>query len=367
MRPIHLLIKPASGSCNLRCRYCFYADEVSRRSIPNYGFMSLEALETIVRKTMQKASECAFMFQGGEPTLAGLEFYRHLVDLVERYNVRGIPVQFAIQTNGIRIDDDWAAFLAKHNFLTGLSLDGIAETHDRWRCDTAGGTYLHVLDAADRLTKAGAEFNILTVVTAQVAKRISAIYEDYRQKGFLYQQYIPCLDPLDQNGISQVYALTPALYTRFLKKLFDYWYADQKAGRFIYIRQFENYRLMMKGYPPENCGMGGGCSRQLVVEADGSVFPCDFYVLDEYRLGNILHNSFEELEDNRERLGILQRSRCLAEDCRQCEWLWLCRGGCMREREPIPPAGNGRLRFCESLKEFYRYMVPRMQELLAVC
>lgn len=365
MRPIHLLIKPASGSCNLRCRYCFYADEAARRSTPDYGRMSMETLEILVQKTLREADECAFMFQGGEPTLAGLDFYRQLTELVKRYNVRGVPVQYAIQTNGMLIDDEWAGFLAEHHFLTGLSLDGVEETHDRWRLDAQDhGTYRRVLAAADRLTRAGAEFNILTVVTAQVAKRIAAIYEDFRRRGFAYQQYIPCLEPLDGSEGGQVYTLTPALYTRFLKRLFDCWHQDQKAGRFVYIRQFENYRLMLKGYPPENCGMGGGCSRQLVVEADGSVYPCDFYVLDEYRLGNIRQNSFEELEDSRDRLGILPRSRQLPDECRRCEWLWLCRGGCLREREPLPPEGTGRLRFCASLKEFYRYMLPRMRELV---
>lgn len=364
MRPIHLLIKPVSGMCNIRCKYCFYADETQKRTVANYGKMSEEVLSVLVKKTLAEASECAFMFQGGEPTLAGLPFYQYLVQLVKQENKRGIHVQYAIQTNGMGIDDQWAEFFSENQFLVGLSMDGIQSTHDRWRVDVQGqGTYVRVRHAAEILRHHGVDFNIVTVVTAQVAKRITTIYSEYRQLGFDYQQFIPCLDPLGEERGRSVHSLTPSLYARFLKTLFDCWYEDWKAGQFVYNRTFENYILMLRGYPPESCGMGGGCSRQLVVEADGSVFPCDFYVLDDYCIGNLCTDSFEQIERNRDRLGFIRKSYELPSQCQKCEWLRLCRGGCRRDREPFTASRVSFNYFCEAYKSFFSYAVPRLMEI----
>jgi len=369
MPPLSLLIKPASGNCNMRCQYCFYADVKANRSLPSFGMMSLETLEVIIRKAMEQAEgSCTFAFQGGEPTLAGLDFYRALVAFQKKYARPGVNVANAIQTNGLVIDRDWAAFLAEHHFLVGLSLDGYKDLHDLHRQDSAGkGTFNRILHTVQLFRQHQVEFNILTVVTAPVAANIRKIYGFYKKNRLEYQQYIPCIDPFDPSGheagVVPGYTLTPALYASFLMNLFDLWYNDVINQHFVYIRYFENLVGMMAGYPPENCGLLGQCTRQLVIEADGGVYPCDFYVLDEWRIGNLLVDSFADIERNRDDSGFIDVSLHVDEACKSCEWRSLCRGGCRRDREPMVDGRLALNRYCEAYKSFFAHVQPRLAQL----
>ncbi len=360
--PLHLLIKPASGNCNLRCKYCFYADITEKREIPSFGMMSLETLEIVVRKALDSgAPEVTFAFQGGEPTLVSLAFYRHLMALTAQYNTRGIPVHYAIQTNGMLVDEEWAAFFAENRFLVGLSIDGTAAVHDLHRVDAKGdGTHKHLMRVARLLQAHKVEFNILTVVSAKVAKEIKSIYAFYKRSGLPYQQYIPCLDPFGEARGGHAYSLTPELYAKFLKDLFDLWYEDIAHGNFVYNRYFENLVGMLMGQPPEACGMMGFCSRQNVVEADGGVYPCDFYVLDEYKIGDLRHDSFADIDKKREEIGFIELSKPMAKECADCQWKSLCRGGCRRDREPVVDGELSRNYFCPAYKEFFAYAYPRL-------
>lgn len=365
MQHVSLLIKPASGSCNMRCRYCFYEDETQNRETACYGLMSLQMLEALVRRAFESATRsCAFMFQGGEPTLIGLPFYEALITLVEKYNVHRLPVHYALQTNGYLLDAQWAAFFRQHNFLIGLSLDGVKQVHDSYRLDAAHrGTWQRTMRAAQLLAQHGVEFNTLTVVTSGVARSIGKIYGFFMRNNLTYQQYIPCLDPLGEERGGHDYSLTPELYGSFLKTLFDCWYQDRRRGVFVYNRYFENLAGLLLGRQPESCGLSGRCTNQLVVEADGSVYPCDFYVLDRYRLGNLRENSLEEIDRQFARCGFLEPSLAVAERCKSCEWAFLCHGGCRRDREPALGGELGLSYFCESYREFFPYMLPRLREL----
>ena len=200
MPPIHILMKPASGLCNMRCKYCFYADEMQNREQASYGVMSPETLENVIQKTLDFAEgACTIAFQGGEPTLAGLDFYRECLRLEKKYNRKNIPISHALQTNGYLLDEEWCSFFAQNHFLIGLSVDGIRATHDAYRRDAKGeDTYFHTMEGAKLLKKAGAEFNVLTVVNAKTAPKIGRIYENYRKSGFFWQQYIACLDPVGE-------------------------------------------------------------------------------------------------------------------------------------------------------------------------
>lgn len=366
MPPVSLLIKPASGSCNMRCRYCFYEDEMNNREIKSHGIMRDQVLESIIRKTLEFAGrECTLNFQGGEPTLAGLDFYKRVIELERIYNVNKVKLNHGIQTNGCIIDDQWASFFAEHHFLVGLSLDGPKEINDRYRVDVEKkGTYKKIMRAAQLLDKHKVEYNILTVVTAQTAKNIGKIYGFFDKNHFVYQQYIPCLDPIGEPRGGREYSLTPDKYELFLKNLFDLWYSDRAKGKFVYNRYFENLAAVLSGHLSENCGMNGRCERQLVVEADGSVYPCDFYALDQWKLGNLTENTFEELEKERMRLQFVEISTHVDEKCKSCKWGFLCKGGCRRDREPMV---DGRLTlnyFCSAYYEFFEYAVPRLTTLI---
>ena len=311
MPPIHLLIKPASSACNLACKYCFYADVSDNRSVKTYGKMSTETLEVLVQKAMERAEgSCTFAFQGGEPTLVGLEFYKELVRLEKKYAKPGLTVQNAIQTNGTLITEEWAKFFATNKFLVGLSVDGTKEVNDELRCFRNGeGTFERLMETVACFDKYKVEYNILTVITKQVAENIKEIYDFYMAHNLRYLQFIPCLDDIHEEKGSKFYSLTPRLYETFLKDLFDKWYETLRKGEFIYIRYFENLIQMMLGYYPEACGMMGSCTHQYVVEADGGVYPCDFYVMDEYKIGNFLTDDFKALEERRTALNFIPESQ----------------------------------------------------------
>lgn len=192
MPPLQLLIKPASGMCNLRCRYCFYYDVTQNREQENYGMMSGKTLENLVQKSLSYAEgSCGFAFQGGEPTLAGLDFYKDLIRLVEQYNTRKIAVSYSLQTNGYNLGEEWAEFFAEHKFLVGVSLDGVKATHDALRPDAYGeGSFGKIMKTIELFNRHKVEYNILTVVNAKTAAKIRRIYEFYKKNGFHYQQYI---------------------------------------------------------------------------------------------------------------------------------------------------------------------------------
>lgn len=366
MPPLSIMIKPASGACNLGCRYCFYADEMSLREVASYGIMDEITLENVISKALDAADEmCTFAFQGGEPTLAGLPFFEKAVDLEARYRHKRLTVHNAIQTNGLLVDDRWAEFFARNHFLVGLSLDGPKELHDRYRLDLEGkGTYNRVLRTAQLLKKHGVEFNILTVVTKQTANAIGKVYGFFDRSHLDYQQYIPCMDPLEEQSGEQPYSLGVEEYGNYLCRLFDLWYADVERGRVKYNRTFFNYLSILRGGPPESCNMQGRCSKQYVVEADGSVYPCDFYALDSWRLGNLNTDGFDRLDQRRTELGFIQQSKTVAGDCRRCRWYGLCRGGCRRDR-PVGADGTlGKNRYCQAFRRFFEHAIPRMQLLL---
>lgn len=367
MGPVQMLIKPASGNCNMRCNYCFYYDEMSKRATGNYGLMSLETLEALVKKALADSrGRCDFVFQGGEPTLVGLDFYQKLLELEETYNVNKVQVSNSIQTNGFGINEEWAGFLAEHHFLTGLSLDGIKYTHDAYRHTIeGGGTFERIMKTAGLFDRYGVEYNILTVVNRTTAERIERIYEFYRKNGWCYQQYIACLDPVGEKAGLHEYSLTPEGYGDFLIRLFDLWYMDLKKGQQPFIRQFENYVAILMGYVPEACDQRGHCGIQYVVEADGSVYPCDFYVMDQYRMGNIVTDSLEELRENEAGKAFVAASLSQPEECRACPYAGICRGGCRRSREILENGSLGLNYFCLAYKRFFKVALPRLQEIAA--
>jgi uncharacterized protein len=359
---LHVLVKPASGNCNMNCSYCFFNDIIKNRSVRTYGNMSTETLENIVGKSLRHAGKnCTIAFQGGEPTLAGLDFYRNLISMQKKHNVNRVAVQNAIQTNGLLIDGEWASFFAENNFLVGLSIDGDRALHDRLRKDKFGnGTYTRVVRAAAVLEQCGVAYNVLSVVTAPMVRKIGHIYEDYKAHQWFYMQFIPCLDPLGEAPGNHPDSLTPGDYAEFLKVLFGLWYDDVSRGNFVYIRYFQNLINIIKGFQPESCAMGGSCSLQYIVEADGGIYPCDYYVTDQYRIGNLNTDSFAQIDKNREALGFIKQSK-MAEDCRSCSWAWLCRGGCRRNRET--QKGIGLNYYCAAYKDFFSYAADRLWKL----
>ena len=291
MPPVTLLIKPASGLCNMRCKYCFYCDEMTKRDSALRGIMPHDTLELLVRRVFAYAEGRAdFIFQGGEPTLAGLDFFREAVALQRRFAPAGLEVRNSIQTNGLLIDREWAGFLAENNFLAGVSLDGCAEFHDPFRPDAEGaGTYSRALEAAKLLRSSGVPVNILCVVNNLSARHGAKIYRNLVSAGFEWLQFIPCISPLD--NCARQFDLTPERYLDFLCAVFACYRHDRLNGVHVSIRFFDDLLRRLAGQPVATCGMNGRCAVTLTVESDGSVYPCDFYALDRFLLGNIFSDT----------------------------------------------------------------------------
>ena len=367
MKQLQVLIKPASSACNLRCRYCFYEDESNCREIKNYGVMSAEIRKTLIENALSCAEDsCIFAFQGGEPVLAGLEWFQDFVEEVNKRKVEKQQIAYTIQTNGTLLDEKWLTFLKENQFLVGLSLDGTEVLHDENRKDKHGnGTFSKVLSVAEELRKREISFNILTVLTGQYAEKVGEIYDFYKKQGFLYQQYIPCLDALNERQGSNPYSIWPKQYEYALKVLFDRWFQDTVQGEACYIRQFDNWLTVLAGGAPEACSMCGKCSMQNVVEANGDVYPCDFYVLDEYKIGNVTEKSFEEMQrmtENADEVSFFREAEKRDDRCAECRYYPLCRGGCRRDL--IREGEKCRQYFCEAYEGFFQYALVRMEWLL---
>lgn len=355
MRDLNFLIKPSSSLCNMECKYCFYMDVAEKRTEYEYGFMVKETLENIIRKGIEEVSgTCSFTFQGGEPTLAGIGFYKKAVDIQKKYQNKRIEVYNAIQTNGYLIDEEWASFLGENHFLVGLSLDGTAELHNENRKDKSGkGTWSRVMRAVRLFRKYKVSFNILCVVTGKTAACADKVYNFFIKNGFYWLQFIPCMEPLYEERGSEKYSLGPEAYGKFLIRIFDRWLNDLKNGKYISIRTFDNWISMVLGEQPEACNMAGKCSVQFVVESDGSIYPCDFYVIDKWRIGNINKDEITDIVRSVKAEAFIAESGNISCECRKCRWFVLCKGGCKRDRLFDENAGYGINYYCKAYKKLF--------------
>ncbi|MCR5254512.1 MAG: anaerobic sulfatase maturase [Acetatifactor sp.] len=362
MHPVSMMIKPSSGNCNMHCDYCFYADEMDNRSVSNYGFMTEETLENVIKKAFDMAQGfCTIAYQGGEPTLRGLDFFKKAAELERKYNKNDIKVRHALQTNGLSISREWAEFFRQEDFLIGISLDGKKGSHDACRHTKSGeDTFAKVNEAINILKEEKVPFNILTVVNRITVKQARKIYSFYQKNNLDFLQFIPCLPPIREN--MENYSPSAYEYGSFLNELFECWFEDLKQGRQPYIRQFENYVAILLGRAPDCCDQSGVCQSQYVIEADGSVYPCDFYVLDGYRLGNLNKDSLDDIDQSRVKSDFLSTSQKVRLGCTGCEYYHICRGGCYRHFYQNEE-GKTANRFCESYKSFFKAHLNDLNEI----
>lgn len=360
MPPLTVMVKPVSMRCNMACGYCFYSDVAAHRAVSDAGVMSFDALEVLLRRAFAYAEgELSLMFQGGEPTLAGAAFYEKVLQLEERYARPNLKVSNVIQTNGLYISPELLDILERGRFLVGVSCDGPAFIHDPQRPDAAGrpthGSVVHTLEL---LQSRGIDCNVLCVVTRESASHAHEIFEHLAPYGYL--QFIPCMEPLDGASDS---ALSAREWGRFLCELFDLYFAAWLNGKPVSVRLFDNYVSMIGGLPPESCAMCGQCQPSYVVEADGSVYPCDFYCTDEYKLGNVLRSGFYALAKSPAAGRFRAQSVHVPEQCRTCKWHPLCRNGCRRERDASGGGAYGLWRWCESSAMLFEHAYARMERM----
>jgi len=359
-----VLVKPVSADCNLECAYCFYHGRLTDpyRS-QGHHLMSPEVLRAFLRQYMPLAGpNPSFGWQGGEPTLAGLDFFRQVVRLQQRFGVSGQTVGNGLQTNGLLITREWAPFLAQYNFLVGMSLDGPQEVHDHYRRNAAGhGTWQRVMDAIRLLRQYGVAFNILAVVNDLTAQRPIEIYSFFRDQGFDFMQFIPCVERDPQSGEITPFSATPQQYGDFLCELFDLWWNDGEPE--ASLRTFENVLAAYLGQEPESCEHKERCGSYVLIEYNGDVYPCDFFVTEEWRLGNLLETPLAEIVKSPRAEKFNQTKQGPYAECEACPWDFICHHGCSRFRLSSNGHFSQHHYLCPALKQFYTHADNRFREL----
>lgn len=359
MSPFSLLIKPASADCNLRCKYCFYIDHLE--NINKSPRMSEEVLERTIASYMRtnQNNNYSFGWQGGEPTLMGLKFYKRAIELQKKYAPPGAVISNGLQTNGTLITDEMAKFFAEYNFLLGVSLDGPPNIHDYYR-KTIGQKPTHslVMRGIERLKQHNVEFNILILVNDQNVKKAGEIYQYFREKGFYYHQYIPCVE-FDENNNLQPYSITGEEWGNILCELFDQWIKED-INR-ISIRHFDSILEYLVHGSYNICYMGKECCQYFVVEYDGNVYPCDFFVRKDLLLGNVMMGTWEEFLNSPvyRRFG-RQKAEWNAQ-CNSCPFIDFCHGDCQKFKVEGLDSSKVLSVLCKGWKKFYARTLPRFE------
>jgi uncharacterized protein len=367
--PFHVMLKPRGAICNLDCAYCYY---LSKEDLyPGSSFrMTDRTLEEFTRQYIQAQPlpEVVFGWQGGEPTLMGLDFFRRAVELQRQSAPPGMKVYNTLQTNGVPLDEEWCGFFRQHQFLVGLSLDGPAHLHDPYRVDKGGKpSHPAVMKGLALLKSHGVEFNILTTVHAANADHPLEVYRFLRDEvETTFVQFIPIVQRENETGYQEGdrvsgRSVTGQQYGGFLKAVFDEWVC-RDVGR-IYVQIFDVTLANWVGQPGGLCIFDETCGRALALEHNGDLYACDHYVEPKYRLGNIRGKSLPALVTSEAQRTFGEAKRAsLPRFCRECEVRRLCNGGCPKNRVLRTPDGEEGLNYlCEGYKAFFTHVGPAME------
>lgn len=365
-QPFSVMVKPVGSRCNLECSYCYYLKSTGSEQSTRQPRMTDELLERFVRQYLEAGPgpEVSFVWHGGEPTLAGLDFYRLVVDLQKRHLPEGWTCWNNLQTNGVLLDDEWCAFLAEARFDVGLSIDGTQWCHDRYRKDhEGGGTWQTAVDAIRRLQAHGIQPDLLCTVTSAAAKEPLSVYRALRDLNTGWIQFIPIVRRESDGGVTPD-SVGGKEYGDFLCTIFDEW-ALNDLGR-LDVQLFAETGRILAGGSAGLCWMAPVCGRALIVEQDGGVYSCDHYVTAEHRIGDLYASHLGELADSaiQRRFGENKRDG-LPGQCRSCAWLAMCNGGCPKDRFVWSKDNEPGLNYlCSGLQRFFSHAQPVMDVIL---
>ncbi|MGY6031153.1 anaerobic sulfatase maturase [Phytobacter sp. AG2a] len=371
-----VMIKPTGSVCNLDCQYCFYLEKEKLYPDRNNNFrMSESTLENLVQQHIaaQEIDEVIFAWQGGEPTLMGIDFYRKAVALQKRY-ANGKRVINTFQTNGVLVDDRWCAFFKEHAFLVGISIDGDAVMHDKWRVTRSGKpTHKKVEQAIYSLRRHGVEFNTLTVVSQANASQALDVYRYLKNAGSQYMQFIPLVErgnitgdgkqlahPKESQTQVMPWSVGSMQFGKFLSAIFDVWIREDIGN--ISVQLFEQTLAAWCDLPPQVCIFAPRCGSAFALEMNGDVYNCDHYVYADYKLGNINQTSLKEMNNGAQNLDFAENKyRNLSGECHSCPWLFACYGGCPKHRFLPSLSGDTKQNY---LCEGYRYFFDHTAEIM---
>ncbi|NLF25709.1 MAG: anaerobic sulfatase maturase [Deltaproteobacteria bacterium] len=390
-RHFHVMIKPGGSSCNLKCAYCFYLSKAQLPNGPGSGRMSEEILEKFIRQYLEGVTqgEIVFSWQGGEPTLLGLDFFQKAMALQKKYAKPGQQIENDLQTNGTLITTEWCHFLKEHRFLVGLSIDGPREIHDKFRVTASGQpSFEKVFSAAKLLMRHGVPFNTLTCVNSFNAKKPLDVYNFLRRElRATRMQFIPIVEyrnfekdapntwdsarlPLDgtpearpghANSIVTPWSVDPDEWGYFLCKTFDAW-RSKDLGK-VMVNHFETLVAQHLGLPAQLCSYSQYCGKGVALEHDGSLYSCDHYVYPQYCLGNIKNETLSDQVFSRRQLKFAYaKSETLPKYCRVCPYLSDRWGECPKNRLIKTPDGEPGLNYlCRGFKKFFAHAIPSVE------
>ncbi len=377
--PFHIMAKPSGPICNLDCKYCFYLEKESLYPKTTNWKMTEDVLETYIRQyiTSQDAPLINFAWQGGEPTLLGVDFFRKVVELQKKY-ADGKQIENALQTNGILLDDRWGEFLAENKFLVGLSIDGPRELHDRYRVDKGGQpTFDRVIRGLHYLTRHGVEFNTLTVVQKDNSYQPLKVYRFLKEVGSGFMQFIPIVERItptpgadglvligphfEKEAQVSEWSVEPEQYGKFLCAIFDEW-VRHDVGRY-FVQFFDVALESWLGMDASLCIFAKTCGRAMAIEHNGDLYSCDHYVYPGNKLGNITEQPLRALVDSPAQVKFgLDKLDSLPQYCRICEVRFACNGECPKHRFIRTPDGEDGLNYlCAGYKLFFKHIDPYMK------
>jgi uncharacterized protein len=385
-QPFHIMVKPIGPKCNLDCTYCFYLEKEILFGDGERWKMDDETLEAYVKRYIaaQPADPVTFAWQGGEPTLCGVDFFEKVVRWQKQYG-KGRQIDNAFQTNGTLLDEEWGAFLKRENFLVGISIDGPAELHDAYRVKRNGkGSHAEVMRGLEVLKRHKVDFNTLTCVNRHNSDKGPEVYEFLKSIGSRYLQFIPIIERLpdeeakrlglshstppkyaeeDDNLDAPVtdWSVQPKAYGRFMWSIFKRW-VQHDVGR-VYVQLFDMALGKWAGVPGGLCVFAEECGRALALEHDGGLYSCDHFVYPEYKVGNIREQAMADLVDGTFQTGFGKaKKERLPKFCRECEFLFTCNGGCPKHRFLLTPEDEPGLNYlCSGYKFIFGKMDPYMK------
>ncbi|MGC9053301.1 MAG: anaerobic sulfatase maturase, partial [Candidatus Hydrogenedens sp.] len=342
--PFHVMAKPAGPACNLRCIYCFYYEK--KNIFTKQLIMTDDVLNHYIEDYIKNnpAEEIIFGWQGGEPTLAGLPFFKKVIELQGKYK-GSKKILNTLQTNGTLLDENWINFLRDNHFLVGISIDGPEEIHNSFRIDSNGhGTFNKVVEVIQLLKEAGVEFNTLTCIHRRNWMRGKEIYKFLKTIGSQYLQFIPIVErigncrsdglklvhPGNEEAKTTDWTLLPEHWGYFLNAVFDEWVRED-VGK-IFVQMFDITLAGWMGIEPPLCVHSKNCGKAIILESNGNVYSCDHFVYPEYYLGNILETSLSEMINSEFQNNFAVEKSHLTNKCRRCKYLFVCNGGCPKHR-----------------------------------
>jgi uncharacterized protein len=373
------MTKPTGAICNLDCKYCFYLEkEKLYRGTTNWS-MTDEVLESYIRQYIesQKTEEVTFTWQGGEPTLLGLDYFKKVISFENKY-ANGKKILNAFQTNGILLDDEWCEFFSANKFLIGISIDGPEEIHNKYRVFKGNQpSFKKVMRAIDRLKKHNVEFNTLTCVQKDNSHKALEVYNFLKEIGSGFMQFIPIVERKaksgnensltlvspDYTGDAEVteWSVEPLQYGKFLSEIFDEW-VKKDVGK-IFVQIFDVALEVWYSGKASLCVFNDVCGNAMALEHNGDLYSCDHYVYPENKLGNIITDGLKEIVTSAKQMKFgLDKKLNLPKYCRECEYLFMCNGECPKHRFIKTPDGEDGLNYlCTGYKYFFEHIDPYMQ------